>query len=607
MTAVTAQTVDIVFRGIDRDYQRTAKRVDRTTDRLRKRFMLVSTAAAGFTVALGAGAANAAKNFQKSMANVAAVTGASREQMKAWNAEVLKIGRNSVAGPQAVAEAFYQVSSGVTDATARMDVLRQSVALAEAGQADLATTTSGLIAAVNAYTPAILSAERASDIYSRTVALGVGSMDEFVSALNPLAGLAASVGLDFAHVGASLSFMTAKGQTASQASTQLKAAITAILKPNQDMAATLQAIGFESGEAALKQVGLAGVLGRLQNEVGGSTDAMAGMLGSVEALQAAVVLNQAGFEDFLGTYLDGIEGATAASRRMQLRSFAAQWSLLQSQIQGVAITIGSRLLPPLTTVGKFVTKSLGWLTDNAGAWLDVALAIGGVTVAVGLATTAFGALGIVLSPVALIMGALAGVAGGLYLAWQHDLGGLRTFTENTFGGIINFIEDTKQRFDNFMALLKGVTPLDERMASATSTVQAGFDVTVVRGDTAEGLSVASGGAFSPTDLLDAAGLTYETAYMLQPGVYRIGSTVEQVLNVDTSIARAAQQYDTAQGPMSFTDALNEAFQIDISPLESSINNISGSINSIDGKTLTSLTTFALIDGNALGIVATNMG
>lgn len=353
----------------------------------------VLAAAAGLTFGAGQVIGGAAE-FESSLKNIQSVTGQTSAEIKGLGNDLLAIGADSVAGPQAVANAYYDIAGGVADASVRMGTLQAALALSEAGQADLGASTKGLISVMNAYGFSADQAMFAADVFTQTVGKGVGSMDEFVAAMSPLGGLAATAGVKFDNLGAMMAFMTTKGTTAAQSATQIKAAMVALLNPNEKMKAALKAAGLESGSAALKMYGLEGTLGRIKEAMGGSTDAMAGALGSTEALQGAIALTDSGYEQFLGTFQDTMSGVTDAARGVQLEAFNAQWAKLQNTLGAVATQVGLALLPALTalvggvqgmindvqTLGlggaleKWFNAGVAWLRDQAPAIFQGALA-----------------------------------------------------------------------------------------------------------------------------------------------------------------------------------------------------------------------------------------
>ena len=442
---------------------------------------LTAPAAAAFGVA-----AKQAIDFDSSIHNIGAVLGLTKDQMADLNSQLLEIGGSRRAGPQAVAESFYDIVGGVADASTHMAILNAALDTAEAGGANLKATTSGLISVMNSYGFSADKASHVSDIFTRVVGVGVGSMDEFVSALGPVAGLAASTGVSFEELGTSAAFLTTKGFSATQASTRLQSAITALIKPNQDMADALKAAGLASGSAALKQYGLVGTLQRVSNAVGGSTDAMAAALGTTEALGATTALLGQDFKGFSDNFAAGLDGATAAAKSIQNLSAQAQLELLNSQMSELSISVGNALVPALlqvvNAVKPVISDIIDWVKANPELVAQIGMIVGVLAVAgpiligVGAAISAIGVIiGVVLSPIGLIVAAVAGLA----LAWQNNFGGIRdtlqpivdTITK-AFGGFFKAIQAGVPIGDAIRVLLFNLfpAPVAAQIISAFSTI-----------------------------------------------------------------------------------------------------------------------------------------
>lgn len=371
-------------------------------------------------------ATNQAIEFNESVTNSAAVMGLTASESQNLQRELLAIGGTARSGPQEVANAFYDIVGGVADASTHMAILNAAIATSEAGNSDLAGTTSALISVMNSYGYEAEKAAFASDILTNIVGKGVGTMDEFASALPQVAGLAAANGVELENLGASMAFITTKGYSASEASTQLKAVMTSLLNPNEKMKNALKAMGVESGSAALAQWGLAGTMGRLQTALGGSTDAMAAALGSVEALNGAIILNQPAFEAFIDNFYATTDGATEAARAIQMKSAAAEIDLANAALSRLATTVGLNLLPPIgqfaTVVAAVSNEISDFLMENpliADVLMDMAAAAiiaGPALGAIGLAIMAL-ASPFVAIPV-LATAAVAGIA-GLVSAYEN--------------------------------------------------------------------------------------------------------------------------------------------------------------------------------------------
>ncbi len=392
---------------------------------------MLGLALAPVTAALTS-ATNEASVFQESMTNVQAVLGATDDQVTTLSDDILLIGANSRAGPQAAAEAFYDIVGGVADANSHMAILQASIKTSEAGAAALGTTTSALISIMNSYSFAADDASYASDVLTRTVGMGVGSMEDFATALPQVAGLASSLKIDFEDLGAATAFLTTKGFSASQAATQLRAMMTALLNPNVALKKAFQEVGFASGTAAIEQLGLVGAYQALIDKSPTFQNNMAGAIGSVEALNGVIALTGGGFDAFSTQYTSALDGATDAAQQIQLGSVAAQTDLLKSSLSALRIEVGTALLPAVTSLVSHarpvITTMTEWVAKNPELIVQLGSAVGALAglssgmVAAGTAMKVVMALaGALTSPI----GLLITIGTGLYMAWKNNFLGIQ--------------------------------------------------------------------------------------------------------------------------------------------------------------------------------------
>lgn len=384
-------------------------------------------------------ATNQAMAFDEAVTNTGAVMGLTRDQITALSSELLSIGGDSVQGPQAVAESFYDIVGGVADASTHMAILRASIDTATAGNANLQGTTQALISTMNSYGFAADQAGMVSDVLTQIVGKGVGTMDQFASALPQVTGLAASLGIPLEDVGGAMAFLTTKGNSASEASTQLGAIMSAMMKPNADMIAALQEMGFSSGSLAIEQLGLVGAIQAVSTTSTAGTQGMAALLGTQEAVRGSVSLMSEGFAGFQQTFTSTVDGVTSKAQEIQMGGPAAQFELLKSQASELAITAGTALIPALMdivaqarpvidTVVEWIgqnpelTAQIGMLaiggTVLGGGLLILGTIFSGVSAAVGLLTAGVTFL---LSPVGLL---IAGIAGIIFAANSLYPGGI---------------------------------------------------------------------------------------------------------------------------------------------------------------------------------------
>lgn len=463
-------TIEIVLRSRDeftRGLRDAAGKLDDFGSRAQRVGQQISgvgtmmTLAAAPLVAGFVEATRTALAFDSALTNIRSLTGQSATEFAGMKGELLDIGANAIAGPQAVADAMYDIVSGVTDASTHMAVLQAAINTSEAGAAGLAGTTSALISVMNAYRFSAQRATYVSDVLTRTVGVGVGTMDEFAQAIPTVTGVAAQVGAEFDDVGSQLAYLTTQGYTASVAATQLRQAFVALLNPNEAMKDQLQSIGYESGSAALDALGLVGVYEQLAAASGGSVDDMARSVGSVEALQAVLALTSDGFAEFDAAFEAGVQGATEAAQEIQRSGAAAQFQLLTNQVEALKIRVGDALVPVLldlvNQIKPVVENVISWVEENpelvgqiamitggavllGGGLIILGGIINGVGAAVGLLS---GAVGLLTSGALLPLLPVLALGAALVFAYQNNILGFRTAVDGAYAAVRDLVEIMK--------------------------------------------------------------------------------------------------------------------------------------------------------------------
>lgn len=430
----------------------------------------LTIATAGVAAALGT-SAQAAVAYNESIVNTASALGLTTEKQQELSASLLEFGQGTRAGPQAVADAYYEIASGVADASTHMAILNASNKLAEAGNVDLKSTTSALISVMNSYSLKADDAGSITDILTNVVRKGVGTMADFASALPAVTSLSSSLGISFTDVGSAAAFLTTKGQTAAQAATQLRAMMVSLLNPNASMKKGLAELGYENGQAAIQALGLVGAMKALQNSQEAGTVGFAAMAGSVEALNGAIILGQDGFESFNQTFQETTAGAADAAAAIQNASPAAQLDLLRSTVSALQISIGNALLPVLNSliakVKPIIEQIITWvqanpeLTGTILAVVSALVALGPILVAAG------GAIAFLASPIGLVMAAL----GGLAFLLKDTLGPMISM----FIGAVKSGTKPLEAVGDVIIATFGSTAFTQGIATALDNIQGGFD------------------------------------------------------------------------------------------------------------------------------------
>ena len=371
------------------------------------------------------GLAKGAADFEMAMREVNTMAGLTEEGFQSLSEEVKAVSSEVGKSSTELAGALYQiVSAGVASADA-IDVLTVAAKAAVAGVTDVETAADGLTTILNAFKISASKASDVADIMFTVVKRGKTNFEQLSAAMFNVAPIAAAAGIKFEEVAAAIATVTKQGVPTRVATTQLRAAIQAIIKPTEDMSKALKEMGYESGEAMLQEEGLAGSLDLLSGHVNGSLEPLGKIFGSVEALSAVLSLtgdNAATFAEDLKATTEDAAGAVETAYDEMNKGVGRQFEVLFNDIKLMGNEIGEALLPILKDIIEklkpIIESFKDWVTANQDLFptllkvAGVLLGVGGVIFAIGLVAKAIAAVNIAMA----IMHSLSGPMGWAKLA-----------------------------------------------------------------------------------------------------------------------------------------------------------------------------------------------
>ena len=332
---------------------------------------------AGAMVVAGVASVKMAANFETSMRNVNSISRMSEEQLKKISDEVLTLSTKMPQSAKVLADGLYDIASSGFAGAEGMKVLEASAKAASAGMTDTATSAKGVTAVLNAYGFAADDAGKVSDTMFRTVDKGVITFEELSNTVGDFVGMGKIANLSFEELSGALGYMTIKGLDASTAGVSLNRVILSIIDPSKELAEALKNAGYESGEAALHQLGLVGTMEMLSKSTGGSLTELQKLFPEMRALRGASALLSTGIDD-LNTYMLDFKdttGATNIALAEQSKALEYQMLILKNNASAVAISIGTELIPSVT---KYVTKLSTWISTHQELAGSIVKITGGV-------------------------------------------------------------------------------------------------------------------------------------------------------------------------------------------------------------------------------------
>lgn len=385
-------------------------------------------------LALGTAAISAASGFEASMYNINSIAGLTADELDALGQKTLEFGARTRAGAQAASEALYTVfSAGITNVDDAFAVMQVATRTAEAGLADLTITTEGLVAILLSYgDTSEAAANQASDAITRMVALGVGSMQTFMTALSSVVPTASAIGMEFNDLAADMAFLTQRGLSASRAGVSMNAVLTQMLNPTEAMSAAFAELGARGLPDLIEQFG--GVNEAIMALIGtadGDVSQLFEMFNSIQARRAIGLFaeGQEAWQQTLVEFEQGVAGSTTRAWEEQMKSFAASWDLLMSAVTGAGIAIGQTLLPVLQPFVKAITDLLLVVVDTNPELLGMGAAFVSVAAAIPPLLWLIGSL---VTPFGLVLGAVS----ALVVAFATDFGGIATSVKQTVDKVL---------------------------------------------------------------------------------------------------------------------------------------------------------------------------
>ena len=322
------------------------------------------------------------KRFQKAMLEVATLSKEVDGSLTEYMNRVMDMIRDiPIAGDEA-AKALYQIVSAGHDGANGMEILEVSAKAATGGLTETATAADAITTILNAYGMQADKAKSVSDKLFTTVRLGKTTFGELGTSIAQAAPIAASFGISLDDVLAAVATITKQGVPTSEAMTKIRAAILGTAN--------------QLGDAAFQGRTFQEALQLIYDKADGSATKMKELLGTDEALQAALALtgkNAKGASKDLVELGNSAGAAETAFKKMN-NSTENQLMLLRNNITAALRPMGEEIMKQVADIAESFNNAFsnGDLVNTLSTLQDLlvvgATAWGSYRVAVLLAAQA---------------------------------------------------------------------------------------------------------------------------------------------------------------------------------------------------------------------------
>lgn len=336
-------------------------------------------------------AAKSAVDFEAKMSNVATLIDTSKESISKMGDQVLQLATKLPVPIEELTTSLYDIRSAGISASKQFETLDSAARLSVAGLSSVSEATNISTSALNAFKTEGLSAAQTNDILFKTVKYGKTTISDLSTGFGATAGTIQSAGVKLADFSAATAALTTVGTPATQAQTQLRAAIVALQKPTAEMDRIFKKLGVTSEKELIKKEGgIVGAFDAINNAGTAMGLNLSKAWSSSEATAAVTSLTGATKDTYLKAMDDMVNGSNAldGAFNKQQKTGKASMQTIKNNMEALSITIGQALIPVISdlvsTVSPYINAASKWIQNNKGLVTTI------VKVTAGIAALAFG-------------------------------------------------------------------------------------------------------------------------------------------------------------------------------------------------------------------------
>lgn len=340
----------------------------------------VAKAAAGMFIALGATevargivtffqqSSNAARDFESSLSNLSAITGATGEDLKFYEEQAKLIGQTTTVSATEAVEAFKLIGSAKPELLANKEALaavtQEAITLAEASGLSLPEAANALTGALNQFSLPAEEAGRVINILAAGAKAGAAEIPETQQALENFGVAASNAGVSVEESVGAIQLLAEFGIKGAEAGTALRnvlsrlSAVDALPKEALDQ---LEKFGVDLAvvrdetlptEERLRELG----------KISGDATAIVKVFGLENQVAGQIVL---GNVDKFAAYTDAVTGTQDAldQAKVNTDNFQSAQQRLANAFNGLQIAIGEAVNNALAPLVQGITTLILGLTN----------------------------------------------------------------------------------------------------------------------------------------------------------------------------------------------------------------------------------------------------
>lgn len=322
-------------------------------------------------------------DFESSMSNVQAISGATAEEMQQLNDKAKEMGETTKFSASESADAFSYMAMAGWKTEDMLEGIEGVMNLAAASGADLATTSDIVTDALTAMGYEAKDAGRLADVMAAASANANTNVELMGSTFKYVAPVVGALGYDMEDTAVAIGMMANAGIKGDKAGTALRSTLNRLSAPPKECAEEMEKLGISltDGEGNMKT--LMQVMEELRDAFSGLSEteqtAAAKHIAGQEAMSGLLAIVNGSEKDFekLSNAITNSNGAAAEMADTMNNNVSGKLTLLQSKVEGIMIRLFERasdsMKRGIETVGDALDK-VNWdkVGDDVGKFAEKA-------------------------------------------------------------------------------------------------------------------------------------------------------------------------------------------------------------------------------------------
>ncbi|MDH6427276.1 MULTISPECIES: phage tail tape measure protein [unclassified Paenibacillus] len=353
------------------------------------------------SIAAGAAIAKAIKtagDFEQAMQNVRAISQAVGSEFDALRDQALKLGAQTKFTASEAAEAQALLAQAGFKTNDILSSMPGVLALAAAGNTDLALTADIASSALNGFGMAASETARVADVLAKSSIDTNADVTDLGMALKYIAPVAAAMNISLEEAVAAIGELSNAGIKGEMAGTQLRAMLLALASPSKEAAGYMEKLGVSIKDSAGNILPLSNIISQLTSVWGRLTEAqqadVAATLVGREAASGFLTLIAQGEGTLIG-YTEALQNAGGTAEQVagtQMDSLNGSAEQMKAAFESAGIIVGDMFVPAIRKAVEEVTSLMTGFTELSPGVQNSIVAFSTVTPLVLGAVTAFYAL-----------------------------------------------------------------------------------------------------------------------------------------------------------------------------------------------------------------------